>query len=135
MITQCQGGIVDHPCANACTALRQPIDDPIRYFVTRVKTSKASQFAVIKRSTGIRSYTSESQYLSYKVAISRVNRCAGWIYHIQLSRKKLQENLVHMISTELSSLATHNKVKYVCHAEVKYLWCVEVKYLWCVEVK
>jgi hypothetical protein len=91
-----------------CRALRQPISYPIRCFVTRAKTSKTRQFAVIDRSTGIGSHTSESYYCSYKVAISCVNRCVSWICHIRLSRKKLQEKASHMISKEFSSLATHN---------------------------
>jgi hypothetical protein len=62
------------------------IGDPIRYFVTRAKTSKTSQFAVIRRSTGIESHTSETYYRSFKVATSCVNRYAGWICHIRLSR-------------------------------------------------
>jgi hypothetical protein len=95
-------------CASACRALRQPIGYPIRYFVTRATTSKTSQFVVIKRSTGIGSHTSESFYSSYKVATSCVNRCASWICHILLARKKLQENLLHMIAKQFSSLATHN---------------------------
>jgi hypothetical protein len=40
------------------------------------KTSKTSQFAVIRFSTGIESRTSESYFRSYKVASSCVNRCA-----------------------------------------------------------
>jgi hypothetical protein len=108
--TRCRhrGGIADPRCNNACRALGQPIGDPIRYFVTRAKSSKTSQLAVSRRSTGIDFDTSESYYRSYNVATSCVNRCANWICHNRLSRKKLQENLLHMISTEVSSLATHN---------------------------
>jgi hypothetical protein len=73
-----------------------------------LETSIISQFAVIRRSTGIGSYTSESYYRSYKAATSCLNRGASWICHILLSRKKLQENLLHMISTAFSSLTTHN---------------------------
>jgi hypothetical protein len=40
--------------------------DLIRYFVTRAKASKPCQFAVIIRSTGIDSHTSESYFRSYK---------------------------------------------------------------------
>jgi hypothetical protein len=95
------------PCDNTCRAHQQPIGYPIRYFVTRAKASKSSQFPVIRRSTGIGSYTSESYYCSYKVATSCVNRCVSWICHIRLSRKKIQENRLHMISTEFLSLAKH----------------------------
>jgi hypothetical protein len=100
--------MVDPPYDTACRALRQPISHPIKYFVTP-KSSKTSQFAVIRRSTGIGSCPSESYYRSYTVATSCVNRCASRITHNRLFRKKLQEILLHMISTELSSLAAHNK--------------------------
>jgi hypothetical protein len=89
-------------------SLRQPIGDPIRYFVTRARTSRTGQFSVIRRSTGIESHTSESYYRSYEVAAPCINRCASWICHNRLSRQKLHENLLRMISTEFSSLATHN---------------------------
>jgi hypothetical protein len=56
----------------------------------------------------IGSYTFESYYRSYTVATSGINRLAGQIYDNRLSRKKLQQNLLHMISTEVSSSATHN---------------------------
>jgi hypothetical protein len=59
----------------------------------------------------IGTYTSESYYRSYTVATSGVNRLAGQICHNRLFRKKLQQNLLHMISTEVSSSATHNKVE------------------------
>jgi hypothetical protein len=76
--------------------------------VTRTKTSKTSQFAVIKRSTGIGSHTSEFYYRLYKIATSCVNRCASCICNNRLSREKLQEIFLHMISTVFSSFATHN---------------------------
>jgi hypothetical protein len=38
---------------------------------------KTGQVAVIRLSTGIESHTSETFYLSYKVATSCVNRCAS----------------------------------------------------------
>jgi hypothetical protein len=103
-----RGRIVDPPCPNACRALHQPIGYPLRCFVTRAKTSETSQFSVIRRSTGIRSHPSESCYRSFKVYTSCVNRCASWSFHIRLSRKKLQENSLHMISIDVSSLAAHN---------------------------
>jgi hypothetical protein len=89
-----------------------PTGDPIRYFVTRTKASKIDQFAVIRRSIGIGFHTFESYYRSYKVYTSCVNRCDSWICHIRLSRKKLHENPLCMISTEVSSLATHNTLLF-----------------------
>jgi hypothetical protein len=41
---------------------------------------------------------------------SGVNRRASQICHNRLIRMKLQQNLLHMISTEVSSLATHNTI-------------------------
>jgi hypothetical protein len=106
-----------HPCANVSRALRQPIGYPIKGFVTRAKTSKAGQLAVIRRSTGIGSHTFESYYraykvAAYKVATSCVNRCTSRICHIRLCRMKLQENFLLVILTEFSSLSTHNI--YLC---------------------
>jgi hypothetical protein len=71
------------------------------------KHLKTSHFAVIRRSTWIGCNTPETYYRSYKGATSCVNRCASWICHIRLSRKKLQEKLLHMILTEFSSLEKH----------------------------
>jgi hypothetical protein len=44
----------------------------------------------------------------YTVDTSGVNRLASQICHNRLFRKKLQHNLLYMISTEISSLAKHN---------------------------
>jgi predicted alpha/beta-fold hydrolase len=44
----------------------------------------------------------------YTADTSGVNRLASQICHNRLFHKKLQQNLLHMISTEVSSLATHN---------------------------
>jgi hypothetical protein len=72
------------------------------------KSSKTSQFSVIRRFIGIGSHASESCYLSYTVATSGVNRLANQIYHNRLFRKKLRHNFLLMISTEILSLASHN---------------------------
>jgi hypothetical protein len=72
------------------------------------KSSKTSQFAVINRFIGIWSHASESCYHSYTVATSGVNRIPSQICHNRLFRRKLQHNFLHMISTEVSSSATHN---------------------------
>jgi hypothetical protein len=108
--TRCRhrGGIVDPPCQTACRALRQPIRHPIKYLITRSNRIQTSQFAVIRSSTVIGSYTPESYYRPYTVATSGVNRLASQICHNRLFRKKLQQNFLHMISTEVSSSATHN---------------------------
>jgi hypothetical protein len=72
------------------------------------------------RFIGIGSHASESYYRSYiymyiyiyiyiyTADTSGVNRLASEICHNRLFRKKLAQNLQHMISTEVSSLATHN---------------------------
>jgi hypothetical protein len=72
------------------------------------KHPETSQFTVIKRSSGIGYHASESYYRAYKGATTCVNRCASWICHIGRTRKTLEENLLHIISTEFSSSATHN---------------------------
>jgi hypothetical protein len=50
----------------------------------------------------------------YTVDTSGVNRLASQICHNRLSRKKLQQNLLHMIATEVSSIATHKKLLPLC---------------------
>jgi hypothetical protein len=47
----------------------------------------------------------------YTVDTSGVNRLAGQICHNRHFRKKLQQNLLHMILTEVLSLATHNTIR------------------------
>jgi hypothetical protein len=69
---------------------------------------KISQLAVIRRVIGIGSNAFESFYRSYAVATYDVNLLASQICHNRLFRKILQQNLLQMISTELSSSATHN---------------------------
>jgi hypothetical protein len=93
----------------ACRAVRQP-NQPIHSDTGSLdpKSPKTSQFSVIWRFIGIESHASESYYHSYTVATSGVNRLASQICHNRLFRKKLQQNIVRMISTEVSSLATHN---------------------------
>jgi hypothetical protein len=90
-----------------------PDDQPIQSDTGSLdpKSSKTSQFSVIRRFIGIESHASESYYLSYTVATSGVNRLASQICHNRLFRKKLQQNILRMISTEVSSLAAHNTIK------------------------
>jgi hypothetical protein len=76
--------------------------------VTFATPTKTSQFSVIRRFLGIGSHASESYYHSYMVATSGVHRLASQICHNRLFRKKLQQNILPMISTEVSSLAAHN---------------------------
>jgi hypothetical protein len=72
------------------------------------KSPKTSQFSVIRRFNAIESHASESHYHSYIVATSSVHRLASQISPNRLFRKKLQQNILRMISTEVSSLAAHN---------------------------
>jgi hypothetical protein len=98
---------LDHP----------PADQPIQSDTGSLdpKSSKTSQISVIRRFIGIESDASESYYHSYTVATSGVNRLASQICHNRLFRKKLQQNILPMISTEVSSLAEHNK-RYAAYA-------------------
>jgi hypothetical protein len=109
--TRCRhrGGIVDPLDCNACWAFRQP-NQPIQSDTGSLhpKSPKTSLFSVIRRFIGIESHASESYYHSYTVATSGVNRLAIQICHNRLFRKKLQQNILPMISTEVSSLAAHN---------------------------
>jgi hypothetical protein len=96
----------------ACRAIRQPIspaDQPIQSDTGSLdpKSSKSSQFSVIRRFLGIESHASESCYHSYTVATSGVTRLASQICRNRLFRKKLQTNILPMNSTEVSSLAAH----------------------------
>jgi hypothetical protein len=119
MIARCQRGvdteaeIVDPLGCTACRAIRQP-NQPIQSDTGSLdpKSSKTSQFSVIRRFIGIESHASESYYHSCTVAASGANRLASQICHNRLFRKKLQQNILPMISTEVSSLAAHNRLKY-----------------------
>jgi hypothetical protein len=87
-----------------------PADQPIQSDTGSLdpKSSKTSQFPVIRRFIGIEYHASESYYHSYTVATSGVNRLASQICHSRLFRKKLQQNILPMISTEVSPLAAHS---------------------------
>jgi Integrase zinc binding domain len=113
--TRCRhrGGIVDPLASKACRAIRQP-NQPIRSDTGSLdpKYSKTSQFSVIKRRfIGIESHASESYYHSYTVATSGVHRFVSQICHNRLFRKKFQQNILRMVSTEVSSLVAHNTEK------------------------
>jgi hypothetical protein len=109
--TRCRhrGGIVDPLGCKACRAIRQP-NQPIQSDTGSLdpKSSKTSQFSVIRRFIGIEFHASESYYHSYTVATSGVNRLASQICHNRLFRKKLQQNILPMTSIEVLSLAAHN---------------------------
>jgi hypothetical protein len=87
-----------------------PADQPIHSGTGSLdpKSPKTSQFFVIRRFIGIESHASESFCHSYIVATSGVHRLASQICHNRLFRKKLQHNILPMISREVSSLAAHN---------------------------
>jgi hypothetical protein len=108
MRCQHRGRIVDPLGCKACRPIRQP-NQPIQSDTGSLdpKSSKTSQFSVIRRFIGIESHASESYYHSYTVATPGVNRLASQICHNRLFRKKLQQNILPMISTEVSSLAAH----------------------------
>jgi hypothetical protein len=126
MITQCQHGVDTEAGWSTLHSTR-----PVRRSASRSaiksntwslaqKSSKTSQFSVIRRFIEIGSPASESYYRSYiymyihiyiyiyAVDTSGVNRLASQICHNRFFRKKLQHNLLPMISTEIPFLATHN---------------------------
>jgi hypothetical protein len=109
--TRCRhrGGIVDPLGCKACRG-HSPADQPVQSDIESLdpKSPKTSQFSVVRRFIGIESHASESYHHSYTVATSGVNRLASQICHNRLFRKKLQQNILPMISTEVSSLATHD---------------------------
>jgi hypothetical protein len=110
--TRCRhrGGIVDPPCDKPVwpSASRSAIQS--NTLSLGPKSSKTSQFVVIRRFIGIESHSSESCIHSYTVATSGVNRLASQICQNRLFRKKLQQNILPMISTEVSSLASQRQV-------------------------
>jgi hypothetical protein len=112
--TRCRhrGGIVDPLGFKACRAIRQP-NQPVQSDTGSLdpKSPKTSQFSVIRRFLGIESHASESYYHSYTVATSGVNRFASQVCHNRHFRKKLQQNILPMISTEVSSFAAHNTLR------------------------
>jgi hypothetical protein len=109
--TRCRhrGGIVDPPRLQGLLG-HPPADRPIRSDTESLdpKSSKTSQFSVIRRFIVIESHASESYCHSYTVATSGVNRLASQICHNRLFRKTLQQNILPMISTDVLSLAAHN---------------------------
>jgi hypothetical protein len=133
--TRCRlrGGILDPLGCKACRAIRQPIspsNQPIQSDTGSLdpKPSKTSQFSGIRRFIGIVSHASESYYYSYTVATSGDNRRVSQICHNRLFRKKLQQNILPVISTEISTLAAHNKWKgprHVASVESDYVFVVE----------
>jgi hypothetical protein len=116
--TRCRhrSGIVDPAGYTACRALRQTTSPSNQ--ILDPKSSKTSQFSVIRRFVGIDSHASKSYYHSYTVATSGANRLASQICHNRFFRKKLQQNILPMISTEVSSLAAHNKRKLFAKTQV-----------------
>jgi hypothetical protein len=97
------------PRLQASRALRQPISTSNQIQDHSIQNHpKPVSFSVIRRFIGIESHASESYYHSYTVATSGVNRFASQICHNRLFREKLQQNILCMISTEVSSLAAHN---------------------------
>jgi hypothetical protein len=104
-----RGGIVDPLGCKACRAIRQPISPSTQIQDHSIQNHpKPVRFSVIRRFIGIESHASESYYHSYTVATSDVHRLASQICHNRLFRKKLQQNILRMVSTEVSSLAAHN---------------------------
>jgi hypothetical protein len=91
-----------------------PADQPIHSDTGSLdsKSPKTSHFSVIRRFIGIESHASESYYHSYTVATSGVHRLASQICHNRLFRKKLQQKILPLISTEVSSLAAHNRSQH-----------------------
>jgi hypothetical protein len=58
----------------------------------------------------------------YTADTSGVNRLASQICHNRFFRKKRQQNLLHMVSTEVSSLATYN-TSYLLSAFLSFHDC------------
>jgi hypothetical protein len=91
MITQCQRGVDTEAELSTLHATRPAGESasrsPIQSNTLSLgpKSSKISQFAVIRRSTVIGSYTSEYCYRSYTVATSGVNRLASQICQKSIS--------------------------------------------------
>jgi hypothetical protein len=112
--TQCRhrGRIIDPLGCKACRAIRQPIspsnqilDHSIQNHpkpVSFLSSSVSSESSLTPLNTTI------THTQSYTVATSGVNRLASQICQNRLFHKKLQQNILPMISTEVSSLAAHN---------------------------
>jgi hypothetical protein len=109
--TRCRhrGGIVDPLGCKACRAIRQLISPSNQILDHSIQNHpKTSQFSVIGRFLGIKSHASESYNHSCTVATSGVNRLASQICHNRLFRKKLQQNILRLVSTEVLYLAAHD---------------------------
>jgi hypothetical protein len=118
--TRCRhrGGIVDPAGYTACRAIRQPISPstPVQdHSIQNHPKPVSFLLSGVSSRSGLPSLnpTIDHTYICiyinlYTVDTSGVNRLASKICHNRLFRKNLQHNLLRMISTEVSSLATHN---------------------------
>jgi hypothetical protein len=99
--TRCRhrSGIVDPAGYTACRALRQTTSPSNQ--ILDPKSSKTSQFSVIRRFVGIDSHASKSYYHSYTVATSGANHLARQIYHNRLPQAITTEHPAHDIDRGL----------------------------------
>jgi hypothetical protein len=120
MITQCQHGVdteaewsnlhATRPVGPSASrsAIKSILDHSVQI------RPKPVSYLSLRRFIGVGSNASESHYRSYIIYIYTPSPhlastvLATQIYHNRLFRKKVQQNVLHMISTEVSSLATHN---------------------------
>jgi hypothetical protein len=109
--TRCRhrGGIVDPAGYAACRALRQPISPSNQILDHSIQNHpKPVSFQSSGVSSGS-SLTALNPTITHtKSPTSGVNRIASQICHNRLFRRKLQQNILPMISTEVSSLAADN---------------------------
>jgi hypothetical protein len=104
------------PTYTACRDLRQPISHPIKYWISRskfIQNQSVFCYQTFHRDRVSRLWILLSLIHSHP---SGVNRLASQICHIRIFRKKLQQNFLHMISTEVSSLTTHNRGEFLDNA-------------------
>jgi hypothetical protein len=112
--TRCRyrGGIVDSIGCKACRAIRQPISPSNQILDHSIQNHPKP---VSSLSSGV---SSGSSLMPLNPTVTHTqsphlasNRCASQICHNRLFRKKLQQNILRMISTEVSSLAAQYRGK------------------------
>jgi hypothetical protein len=113
--TRCRhwGGMVEPLGYKACRAIRSPISHPIKKLDHSVQNHpKPVNFLPSGVSSGLTplnpTFIHTYIYSQPTHLASIVNCLASQICHNRLIHKNLQQNLLHMISIKVSSLATHS---------------------------
>jgi hypothetical protein len=120
--TRCRhrGGIVDPLGCKACRAIRQPISPSNQILDHSIQNHPIPVSLLSSGVSSESSLTPLNPTVTHTQSTSGVPRLASQICHNRLFRKKSQHNLLPMISTEVSSLAAHNKCQRGVDTEAEW---------------